>query len=385
MQMPDQTPTTDRYYRPELDALRFLAFGCVFMFHRMDYVPVHAATNPWLFDLSTAGAFGVPVFFLLSAFLITELFTKELARSGRIDIPAFYARRVLRIWPLYFFAFYGLALLTRFLPGVGPTTVSSWLWFSLFSGNWYIVRYGWIAGPVDPLWSISVEEQFYIFIPWIVSRGSRRALFLWCGVLFASSYCAIVLYARQASKGDNGEWTNSLVHFQFFAAGTLLALGLRGRLPKIHVALRLAGVAGAFACWLYAFLWCGVKSWDAHSSVAGAIQGWLSLLVGCVVLFLSFLGTDGVYIPRWAVYLGKISYGLYVYHSLVLYLVFVKGSGRLTEVTRLLPLPQTARNSVGTAAALLITIVVAHLSYRFLEKPFLVLKQRFTFDLARVH
>jgi peptidoglycan/LPS O-acetylase OafA/YrhL len=71
--MRDQTPTTDRYYRPELDALRLLAFACVFMFHRMAYVPVHAATNPWLFDLSTVGAFGVPVFFLLSAFLITEL------------------------------------------------------------------------------------------------------------------------------------------------------------------------------------------------------------------------------------------------------------------------------------------------------------------------
>jgi peptidoglycan/LPS O-acetylase OafA/YrhL len=78
----------------------------------MDYVSVHAATSPWLFDLSTLGAFGVPVFFLLSAFLITELFMKELARSERIHIPAFYARRVLRIWPLYFFAFYGLVLLT---------------------------------------------------------------------------------------------------------------------------------------------------------------------------------------------------------------------------------------------------------------------------------
>jgi peptidoglycan/LPS O-acetylase OafA/YrhL len=89
---------------------------------------------------------------------------------------------------------------------------------------------------------------------------------------------------------------------------------------------------------------------------------------------------DGAYIPRWAVYLGKISYGLYVYHSLVLYLVFVKGRVHLTESTSLLHLPQTARSSVGTAAALLITIVVAHLSYRFLEKPFLVLKQRFTLE-----
>ena len=124
-----------RYYRPELDALRFLAFVCVFCFHRMDYVPTDAIHNPWLFNFSTAGAFGVPVFFLLSAFLITELLLREYTASSRIHIKAFYVRRILRIWPLYFCAFYGLVLLAHFLPDVGPRTPSSWLAFSLFVGN----------------------------------------------------------------------------------------------------------------------------------------------------------------------------------------------------------------------------------------------------------
>ena len=61
------------YYRPELDALRFFAFLCVFSFHRMDYVPTDPVLHPWLYRIGNVGPFGVPVFFLLSAFLITEL------------------------------------------------------------------------------------------------------------------------------------------------------------------------------------------------------------------------------------------------------------------------------------------------------------------------
>jgi peptidoglycan/LPS O-acetylase OafA/YrhL len=108
---PGTTSSTERnaYYRPELDALRFFAFMCVFSFHRMDYVPTDPVHDPWLFRIGNVGPFGVPVFFLLSAFLITELLLRERERTGRIHIKAFYIRRILRIWPLYFVAFFGLA------------------------------------------------------------------------------------------------------------------------------------------------------------------------------------------------------------------------------------------------------------------------------------
>jgi len=68
-----------RYYRPELDALRFCAFLLVFSFHLLDYVPIDPVRSPFLVYFATIGAFGVAVFFLLSAFLITELLLKELA------------------------------------------------------------------------------------------------------------------------------------------------------------------------------------------------------------------------------------------------------------------------------------------------------------------
>src|SRR5919202_1515794 len=109
-----------RFYRPELDAFRFFAFLCVFGFHWMDYVPVDAARQPIAYVVLTAGAFGLPVFFLLSAFLIIELLLRERAETQQIHIGSFYLRRILRIWPLYFLALYGLAALARVMPDVGP-------------------------------------------------------------------------------------------------------------------------------------------------------------------------------------------------------------------------------------------------------------------------
>ncbi len=112
------TPPPVRYYRPELDALRFLAFLGTFAFHCMDFVPTDRVHDVWSWRIGTIGAFGVPVFFLLSAFLITELLLREASNTGRVHVSAFYVRRILRIWPLYFAVFAGLVVLNKVLPGV---------------------------------------------------------------------------------------------------------------------------------------------------------------------------------------------------------------------------------------------------------------------------
>jgi peptidoglycan/LPS O-acetylase OafA/YrhL len=348
----------------------------------MDYVTLDPARDPWLFRFSTVGAFGVPVFFLLSAFLITELLMRERETIGAVHVKAFYIRRILRIWPLYFAAFFGLAVLNRFLPGVGPTTRSSWLAFSLFAGNWYIVRHGWIAGPVDPLWSISVEEQFYIVIPLVIAFAGRRAVRIVSYILLAVAYLVIVRYALHPTTGDNGEWTDSFVHFQFFCAGTLLAFHLHGRLPLLSALARLSGFALGFACWFLS-LHLGVQSWEPYAGVAESIFGWVLMLLGATLFFLSALGMPERYVPRWLAYLGRISYGLYIFHSLILYLVFKKGGAWLTKGVSVLHLPAELRASVGTAIVLAATVVIAHLSFKFFERPFLRLKERFTFVQAR--
>ena len=123
------------HYRPELDALRFFAFLGTFAFHRMEFVHADPARDIWAWRIGTMGAFGVPVFFLLSAFLITQLLLRELAGTGRVHVGAFYMRRILRIWPLYVAAFAGLAVLNRVIPGVSTNDPLAWLAFALFCGQ----------------------------------------------------------------------------------------------------------------------------------------------------------------------------------------------------------------------------------------------------------
>src|SRR5687768_7831381 len=173
------TPSSSRkadskhtFYHPELDVLRFVAFLAVFMHHALPrdarlYVNsgLSQAATQWLLTAKEAGAFGVDLFFALSSYLITELLLREHEQRGTFSVAAFYVRRALRIWPLYFTF---LALTVLVVPTLiptdrfGPIYITS---FALFVGNWVCAAKGLPFSVASPLWSISVEEQFYIGWP----------------------------------------------------------------------------------------------------------------------------------------------------------------------------------------------------------------------------
>lgn len=372
-----------RYYRPELDALRFCAFLSVFLFHGLGYYAPGAFRNIEVYHLGWAGQWGVPMFFFLSAFLIVELLLREHDATGTVGIKAFYLRRILRIWPLYFFAYALFAVLNLWIPGINPDVSKTWPYFLFFLGNWYISQHGWIAAAVDPLWSISVEEQFYILIPVLAAFGGRRALKAASVLAILVSYWAIYRYARITWTEDNGAWTNSLVHFQFFAGGALLAVALQDRVPKGRWPIRVTAFAAGLACWVIAQTAFGVRGWKPFTTVAQAFAGWPLILIGCALFLLAFLGIPGEKIPQWVRYMGRISFGLYVYHSLVYHLVFHYMAAWLRH-----PGVTTAwwRLYVVWAYILLvfaISALMAHLSYRYYERPFLRLKERFTIVPSR--
>lgn len=370
---------TPRYYRPELDALRFFAFLCVFITHRNDLAPIDPVAHPWYHAVTMSGVFGLPVFFLLSAFLITELLQREIAATGRVDTRAFYIRRILRIWPLYFLVFFGMAALNRFVPGAGADSAAEIFSFVAFAGNWFITFNGWtIEYPVIPLWSLSVEEQFYIAIPFLAVLSRRNLVAVNIAVLVVA-YAVIAYYAARftPSQPFSGQWTNSFVQFQFFAGGMLLSLGLRGRQPDWPLIVRVALFAVAVGMWLVAFSVFGITSYDAQSSVAEQLVGWLLVLGGAILMLVSVLGMPTRYVPNALVYLGRISYGMYLIHIIFFWIVFAKARPWMTEVTTRAGVPGW-RDNIGMALAFAATVIVASLLYRYFEMPFLRLKRRFT-------
>ena len=126
-----------------------------------------------------------------------------------------------------------------------------------------------------------------------------------------------------------------------------------------------------------------VKSWEPHPTPTGALIGWLLVLAGTVLFFLCTLGIPARFVPAWLSYLGRISYGLYLFHSWMFFLVFKQAIPHLGASFPGVDVPNIVRDGAGTIAVMALSIFIAHLSYQYFERPFLRLKQRFTFVAAR--
>ena len=373
-----------RYYKPELDVLRLFAFLFVFFNHRLQMAPINPTENYWGHHLSLVGVFGVPLFFFLSAFLITELLSKEQNQFGKIDIKSFYIRRMLRIWPLYFAFFFGIVILSIYTNYFSkPIPADAQLAFSLFSGNWYVTFNGWFNYPVSPLWSISVEEQLYIMLPLIMFYAGRRGLKVFAFIAFVAAYITIIYYAQKPAEDFSGQWTNSFVQFQFFAAGILLSTYLKGWQPKWNLLSRVVVFILALSCWLITSIICKVGAeGPLMSTVPQAVAGWFIMLIGVMLFFLSLYGINAKYIPSSLAYLGRISYGLYVFHVSMFWIVFISFKSVITTFSKAIGLYEW-RDEVSFLIVLIATVLISMLSYKFFEKPFLKLKKKFTFIPSR--
>lgn len=363
--------TSPRFYRPELDLLRFVCFLLVFFHHSLSRAgeSLHSA-------LVDACGFGVPVFFLLSSFLITELLLREIERTGEVHVRSFYLRRILRIWPLYFgfIVFCWLASKTRL---VQPIPVAMGISFLLMAGNWYFARSGTSLNPAGVLWSVSVEEQFYLAWPWLMRRGDNRRLILTSVSMLGISYASLFVLSSQGSAADPPLWGNTLVQMQFFAVGSLLAVFLRAKPVGLALPTRLLLLLTAAGSWTAATSLCRVKRFDPTITPAHACGGYLLVAIGAVSLFLAFYRFNlGESRPaRTLAYLGRISYGLYVFH-----IFMINAAGALLRSLHIKP---HQGSPAMLTLSLALTILSAAISYEFYERPFLRWKERFTFVKSR--
>lgn len=337
------------FYKPQLDVVRLLAFFAVFNHH---VLPRTYAKAPWLGEVANAGAFGVSLFFVLSAYLITLILLREREATGTVQLRAFYARRALRIWPLYLLGL-GIGALRAALHGV-LSEQSGWFIAALFlAGN--LVPSGGIL--MSHLWSISVEEQFYLLLPSTARWGRQGLAVAACAFLLAANL-ALVHFAHVHAEMDTTVWFNSLPQFQMFAFGIMLAL-LNGQVQRLRGWSGAACVALGLALAYVVQAVCHLKTEHlAATSASSLCAGYACLGLACCLLI------AGVqHMPVWPplAYLGKISFGLYVFHIPAIALVADH-------------LHFAALDAVGS---LLLTCGLAAASYQLLERPFLQIKHKF--------
>lgn len=367
---------TTRFYHPELDALRFFAFLMVFLHHSFPHQPefwtklgVPSVLATILAGIGATGAFGVSLFFVLSAYLITELLLREKEQVGSLDVKSFYVRRILRIWPLYFF-FLGLAVaLQWFVPGQHMGWRAG-LAFSALAGNWYIVFIGFPSSVIFPLWSVSIEEQFYLTWPLVVRRASQTAIVaIAVGLLAVATAARFYLGAHYRLESE--VWCNTLVQLDPIAAGILMAVLLKGAVSQLPRLARVATTVTGVACLASGALYFGIK--NDPLTTARIVFGYPMIAIGGVLLLLAVL-REGAKPARGLVYLGRISYGLYVFHVLGLTISDYVVPNQTANL---------ARYGLRVFVAFALTVTMAAISYRWLETPFLKLKQRFTYVLSR--
>jgi peptidoglycan/LPS O-acetylase OafA/YrhL len=357
-----------RFYQPELDGLRFYAFLGVFVCHTL---PVEdkfysglGMPWPWLWGpVIRSGSAGVDLFFVLSAFLITSLLLRERQQTGGISLRQFYIRRILRIWPLYFLVVTLGILFAHTMPNFWYYTQSlPWYYIAgylLFLSNWVYGIFGAPQSICAPLWTVAIEEQFYLIWPVVARMLTRRGMMI-AGIvtfLFATaSQMGIIL------SGLRGDFTyfGSTSRCDSLALGIILALSV-DRLPSLRLLLVAVGLIGLpFSSWFT------ITNQSCPPAIRVALGRLVISLASAAILYGCMYSNNRLLTSGWIVRLGKVSYGLYALHF----------TGLLIVLSLLHP-GHGFNLLVAKALGFVMTALLAFVSYRWVESPFLRLKSRY--------
>lgn len=343
-----------------LDTLRAIAATVVMLGH------IDLFTGRMGYDASfffPNGHLGVVLFFSLSGFLITLLLLVEKQKNDDINLKFFYLRRIFRVWPLYFL----IILISFLVSDFEPQWLTVLLCLTIFPNIAHTLRMGWAPSP--QIWSIGVEEQFYIVLPLLVKKIKERyvphiilGFFLFWSIL---PHGLLFLANRFYQDPD----FMSLVNKFFFGA--------------------------KYNCMAFGGLTAYIF-WKHHNKLKSIFENklilWISLLSPFLLWFFDFTLNyfmDEFYGVLFSIvivaiasnqnlinsefkltrFLGKISYGIYMYHWIVLLI--------LTEYKIVNFGSYWMDSIVLYSTTILATIGISYLSYRYFEKPFLKIKSRF--------
>jgi peptidoglycan/LPS O-acetylase OafA/YrhL len=366
----NQVGSDQRVYFRNLDVLRFFAaylivlLHCVFGWKAFFGHPA-AISSPGIagrLELVVNNfSFGVDIFFLISGFLITFLLLSELENNGKVDVTRFYIRRAFRIWPLYFLLVLVAPLLTYFFYEQSP----SYLHQFLFAGNFGVISEGTKSAATDHLWSICIEEHFYLFCPLLIAfiPIKRIPQFL-LGVI-----CLCIFFRAYVSLTDQNYgmtlYMHTLSRIDVLAMGSLF--GYLFYYNKIKFDHPLPVRAMVYLVFVALFLMVSYN--ECGTLFTASFKKYFFVLLAAYWAGNFLFNPDAklaITRPGILHYAGKVSYGIYMYNPVIIFLIL-----------KFFKAYSIQNYFLFFSLVHLVLAITVFASYRFIELPFLQLKEKY--------
>lgn len=350
-------------YFKGLNGIRAIACMVVIVFHIDQFLN--------LFDLPKLGyhtsgmaAYGVTLFFVLSGYLITFLMLTEKEMFGKVELVNFYKRRILRIWPIYYLVIIVAILLLSFnIISSHSNAITGIALYSLLLSN-VGYAFGYHITPITPLWSVGVEEQFYAFWPLLLNKSKN---------IFMALIIVIIIYLL-LKVGlrffENGPWYSLITNtaFDSMAIGGLVASLV---FYKSRLLSYLYNPLLQILCWLFLGISVFYKPIHFLSLFDSEMH---SVIYAIIIVNVSTNEKSLISLENNVFnFIGKISYGMYVYHMLIIVLLSYYFKIHLHAIPS-----HTTQYVVVYTVIIGVTIIVSYLSYNYFESFFLKLKTSFS-------
>lgn len=355
-------------YFKNLDALRFLSFFSVFIAHTLMLPEPNNIIGSLVFSLFTMNWLLASFFFALSSFLITFRLLAEREKKGDIELLQFYKRRIFRLWPVYYilmaFCFLAIPFLSS-LFNIQQVTLPPALPFLLFYVNFYVIEHGAaFTFILLVLWTLSVQEQFYIFWGFVLKYFVEKWLPALIILLFIFSVAFSYYYLLVLHKDPLNLAIHSIFLLQNFCIGAITAYIC---LKKKRAFLWLQKLPAVFFPAIYIVLILSIY-FVKDVVLLNVIK---SVCYGFILYDQTFNEKRffNFYRLVFSPYLVKISYGLYAYHAIIF--VLLQKQFHLFEYGEHFNI---FVNLLHMFLAFMLTFAIAHFSYKYIEIKFLFKK-----------
>ena len=321
---------------------------------------------------------GVDIFFVLSGFLITKILFDSRIKAEKWNVSIFtviknfYIRRTLRIFPIYYLTIFVLLI---FHNHTGTNIQSSFIYFATYTSNFYFFKIQHWDGMISHLWSLAVEEQFYLFWPWIILFANKKhflkivVCFILIGIISQYTMMKVNLYDILTFNC-----------FDAFGLGALLAWQITFRPKNLEKFYRRLSIFAIIAFFIFV-LNVIQKRWEyvPLRTLIAVVSLW-------VITYIVLNQENGqlklkfIFNNRVLIFLGKISYGLYLYHLILPSILNKYIFNKYFDAV----LPDFLRKNylwhITLIVDLLILVLAAWLSFVLIEKRFLRLKKFFEYQ-----